>query len=99
MISVISKFKDKIKYIVVDEKPPSILELKEVSMKIRGEKLIFKWNGKDYYQREKLNEGIKDAEYNDLILISDLDEIPNLENLNFSKIENQIYVFEQKFFI
>ena len=35
---------------------------------------------------------------NDLILISDLDEIPNLENVNFSEIKNQIYVFEQKIF-
>ncbi|MDC3127812.1 hypothetical protein OA498_04045 [Candidatus Pelagibacter bacterium] len=93
------KFKDKIKYIVVDEKPPSILELKEGEHEDkRGEKLILNGMARDYYQREKLNEGIKDAEYNDLVLISDLDEIPNLENLNFSEIKNQIYVFEQKIF-
>ncbi len=93
------KFKDKINYIVVDEKPPNILELKEGEHEDkRGEKLILNGMARDYFQREKLNEGIKNAKYNDLILISDLDEIPNLDNFNFSDIKDQIFVFEQKIF-
>ena len=34
----------------------------------------------------------------DLILISDLDEIPNLEALDFENIKNNILIFEQKMF-
>ena len=37
-------------------------------------------------------------EENDLILISDLDEIPNLENIKFSILKNKIIIFEQKMF-
>ena len=53
---------------------------------------------RDYFQRENLIKGITDAKNDDLILISDLDEIPDLNNLNFSKINNQIIIFEQKMF-
>ena len=98
-INNFQKFKDKINYIVVDEKPPNIQELKNGEHEDkRGEKLILNGMARDYYQREKLNDGIKNADNNDLILVSDLDEIPNLENLNFSEIKNQIFVFEQKIF-
>ena len=31
-----------------------------------------------------------------MILISDLDEIPNLENLNFNIVKDNIIIFEQK---
>ena len=53
---------------------------------------------RDYYQRENLLEGIKDAVDDDLILISDLDEIPNLKNIDLKKIGNNIVIFEQKMF-
>ncbi len=98
-INNFQKFKDKINYIIVDEKPSNILELEEGEHEDKkGEKLILNGMARDYYQRERLNEGISNAENNDLILISDLDEIPNLENVDFTKIKDQIYVFEQKIF-
>ena len=53
---------------------------------------------RDYFQRESLNEVKKETDDEDLILISDLDEIPNLEKLNFSDINNNILLFEQKMF-
>jgi len=64
----------------------------------RGEKLILNGMARDYFQRENLVKGIKDANNDDLILISDLDEIPYLNNFNYSKINNQIIIFEQKMF-
>ena len=98
-INKFQKFKDKIEYIVVDKDPPSILELKENETKReRGEKLILNGMARDYFQRENLIQGIRKAQNDDLILISDLDEIPNLENLNFLKINNQIIIFKQKMF-
>ena len=93
------KFKDKINYIVVDEPPPNILNLVEGEDKNkRGEKLILNGMARDYFQRENLEKGIYEAQNNDLIMISDLDEIPNLEKLDVSKIDNQIIIFEQKMF-
>ena len=53
---------------------------------------------RDYFQRENLSRGLTDAHDDDLILISDLDEIPNLDNLNLKSVNNQIIIFEQKMF-
>ena len=98
-INNFSKFKDKITYIVVDKQPKNILNLSEDDTKEkRGEKLILNGMARDYFQRESLSRGIKDVDSEDLILISDLDEIPNLKNLEFKKIQNNIIIFEQKMF-
>ena len=93
------KFKDKIIYIVVEDQPENIKTLNENdSEEKKGEKLILNGMARDYFQRENLIKGITDAKNDDLILISDLDEIPDLNNLNFSEINNQIIIFEQKMF-
>ena len=98
-INKFKKFKDKIIYIVVDKQPSNILELKNEDTKEKtGEKLILNGMARDYFQRENLAKGLVDAKDEDLILISDLDEIPNLESLNFKNIKNNIVIFEQKIF-
>ena len=98
-INNFSKFKDKINYIVVDKLPLNILEISENDPENKkGEKSILNGMARDYFQRENLIRGIKDANEGDLILISDLDEIPNLKNTNFSEIKNKIIIFEQKMF-
>ena len=91
------KFKDKINYIVVDKQPENILTLKNDDTKDEeGEKLILNGMARDYFQREALSKGLKNAAGDDLILISDLDEIPNLESFDFSFIKDKIIIFEQK---
>ena len=98
-INKFKKFKDKIIYLVVDKQPQDIRELSDNDTKHRrGEKLILNGMARDYFQRENLSRGISDAGDNDLILISDLDEIPNLEKLNSINIKNNIIIFEQKMF-
>ncbi len=98
-IKKFKKFKDKIIYLVVDKQPENILDLSDNDTKARrGEKLILNGMARDYYQRENLSRGIKDALSDDLILISDLDEIPNLDELNLNKINDKIVIFEQKMF-
>ncbi len=93
------KFKDKIIYLVVDEQPKNILELDdEDTDDRRGEKLILNGMARDYFQRENLKRGLSGAKENDLILVSDLDEIPNLRELKFENIKNNIIIFEQKMF-
>ena len=93
------KFKDKIIYIVVDKQTENILQLEKEDTKEKvGEKLILNGMARDYYQRECLSGGLKEAKDDDLILISDLDEIPNLESVNLDNIKNNILIFEQKIF-
>ena len=53
---------------------------------------------RDYFQRENISRGLKKAAQDDVILISDLDEIPNIENLDFNSIKDNIIIFEQKIF-
>ena len=42
--------------------------------------------------------GLKDCDHNDIILISDVDEIPNLYNVNLKNIKNKIILFDQDIF-
>jgi beta-1,4-mannosyl-glycoprotein beta-1,4-N-acetylglucosaminyltransferase len=93
------KFENKIHYIIVDKKPETILELVDgESEEKRGEKLILNGMARDYFQRDNLKKGLTESNDEDLIMISDLDEIPNLENLDFQNIKNKILIFEQKMF-
>ena len=98
-INNFKKFKDKISYIVVDQHPSNILEINETdSDEKKGEKLILNGMARDYFQREYLAKGLIEAKDEDLILVSDLDEIPNLRNLDLNSIGNNIFIFEQKIF-
>ena len=49
-------------------------------------------------QRNYIMEGLNKARINDIILVSDIDEIPKLSSLNFEKIKNEIIVFNQDMF-
>ena len=86
-IKKFKKFENKINYIIVDNQPKNILDLSDKDTKEeRGEKLILNGMARDYFQRENLFQGIGEASSDDLILISDLDEIPNLSKLDFNSI-------------
>ena len=98
-INNFKKFKDKINYVVVDKHPPTIMNLKDSdTVEKRGEKLILNGMARDYYQRESLSEGLKETLDDDLILISDLDEIPNLNEVDLRSIDNKLIFFKQKMF-
>ncbi len=98
-ISKYSKYKDKIIYIKIEKKPPNLNEVIDTDNEDKKKKkqlinsLII-----ENYQRNYITNGIKNFADNDLILISDLDEIPNLSKINFDKIKNKIYLFKQIFF-
>ena len=98
-IDKFKKFKDKIIYLIVEDQPKNLLQLNDDDTKSeKGEKLILNGMARDYFQRENLSKGLNKAEDEDLILISDLDEIPNLDSLDFNNIKNNIIIFEQKIF-
>ena len=93
------KFENKIEYIVIDQQPENIQTINSLdSESKKGEKLILNGYARDNYQRNELSRGIQNAEPNDIIIVSDLDEIPNLKNINFLNIKNKIIQFKQKMF-
>ena len=50
---------------------------------------------RENYQRNFIQKGLYDAEKNDLIIISDLDEIPNLKSINMGNIKETVLAFRQ----
>ncbi len=50
------------------------------------------------YQRNQISNGLKNCTDEDIIIISDVDEIPNLNNFDFFNLREKIYVFEQDLF-
>ena len=98
-INDFKKFKDKIHYIIVEDQPPKIMPFKKEDNEIKkNEKKIINSIMRDNFQREQLIEGLKDLDGEDLIILSDLDEIPNLNNLDLNGINNEIVIFKQKMF-
>ena len=90
------KFQDKIEYILLDKNPKNLFKINKDDTKI-NEKIIVNGNLREFFQRNAIQEGLKNADKDDLIIISDVDEIPNLEEINFNKIKNDPIFFNQIF--
>ena len=95
-INKFSKFKEKIIYILKHETPSEL----EIIKKLDSEKEVYRKSilnalKRENLQRNSILEGLKNAEPNDWVIVSDLDEIPNLEKVNFNKINERVLVFEQ----
>jgi len=98
-INKFSKFKDKIIYNIVDKRPANIEEINENDdHDIIENKLINNSVKRENYQRNSAMEFLVKAEDDDIILINDIDEIPNLNMVNFNKINKKIIIFKQKTF-
>jgi beta-1,4-mannosyl-glycoprotein beta-1,4-N-acetylglucosaminyltransferase len=93
------KFKDKIIYIVVDKNPPDIEKINDNDdEKITNSKTHSNAYKRHIYQLEQTRLGIQKAEPNDIVIVSDLDEIPNLEFVDFKNIKEKLIFFKQKMF-
>ena len=93
------KFENKIIYLVYDERPKDIKEIlkNDIEPDISNKFIInalLRENG----QRNFIMNGLKDANDDDYVLISDVDEIPNLEEIDFSRINQKILLFRQDMF-
>ena len=98
-INKFSKFKDKIIYNVIDKQPSNIVSVNENDdYDTKGEKLINNSSKREHYQRDMAQKSLNEAEPDDLILINDVDEIPNLKDINLRKIKKKIIIFKQKVF-
>ena len=93
------KFKNKIIYLVYDKQPKGIEAVNENdSEDEKSRKYILNAARRENGQRNFIQNGLNKAEDNDIILISDVDEIPNFESINLEKIKNQLIFFEQSLF-
>ena len=84
------KFKDKIIYLVQEK----LIE----DSNIKLPKNWSKHHLKDQSQRNYILKGLSKAKDDDIILISDVDEIPNLKKVNFKKLKNKLIFFNQEMF-
>ena len=91
------KFKDKIIYILLDKEPKNLYEINENTKDKVG---LLRMNSLKRIQKQynALSNGLKDASDDDLILLSDCDEIPDLSNFNKSILKNNILLFKQKIY-
>ena len=81
------KFKDKIHYLIIDDLPINVASPK------KG------WHEnhmRDQFQRNALERGYKEFDDEDLIMISDIDEIPNPEKIKEFNSQNKYACFLQK---
>jgi len=97
-INKFKTFRDKIIYIKIKDKPNNLNIINNSDdNNSRNEKHILNGYIWDHFQRNKIIDGLKDCHENDVVIISDLDEIPNLENLNFDKVKEKLIFFKQNF--
>ena len=98
-INKYSKFKKKIIYIIQDKQPQGIKLIEPLDDEgTKSFKMIYNAHLREHYQRNLIENGLNNSEEDDIILISDVDEIPNLENVNITNIKNKLILFEQDIF-
>tara|TARA_Y100000590_G_scaffold451570_1_gene593174 strand:- start:355 stop:1245 length:891 start_codon:yes stop_codon:yes gene_type:complete len=98
-LSKFKKFENKIIYLIYDKEPQGIKIINEQdSEPIKSTKYILNAGKRENGQRNYINQGLKNASEKDIVMISDVDEIPDLSNLNFSEITEKIILFKQDMF-
>ena len=85
--SLFKKFQNKIIYIVVDDTNEKIKK-----HHLWGESLV------EQHQRNSIMRGLENSADNDLVILSDVDEIPDLNKLNMFNKKYKYAVFLQKMF-
>ena len=94
-----NKFKDKIIYLIYEEtsyKIETILDDDDEAEK--SSKYILNAALRENGQRNYIQNGLEKANDDDIILISDVDEIPNLSKINFNQFNQKIILFKQDMF-
>jgi len=93
------KFRDQIIYLTYDQSPKGIEAIQQEDPKTeKDRKFIMNALYRENSQRNFILEGLSKASDEDLILISDVDEIPKLDVKTIKKINNKIILFKQDMF-
>ena len=96
-INKFSNFKNKIRYFALNELPANIEKIADSdSDGEKSRKYILNGYRRDHFQRNHILKGIEDASFEDFIIISDIDEIPNLKDIDLSHIKNKLILFNQR---
>ena len=90
------KFENKIEYVLLKDQPENIerINVKDTENET-SDKYILNAIKRENFQRNFIKNCLSEAAANDWIIISDLDEIPNLSNVNFKNIKNKFIFFKQ----
>ena len=110
-LNVLNKFVDH--FVIIESEETHSGNKKKITFEIDKypkfkEKIIYKkinsfpiglssWQ-KENYQRNYIINCLNHAKGDDIVMISDLDEIPNLENVNLNNYNEKIIVFNQRLF-
>ena len=98
-IKKFSNFKEKIVYLIIDHEPHDIEDINENdSIEVNNSKHILNGMKRDFYQRNYIQKALSESSDNDVIFISDIDEIPKLDNFNNNLIKDDIIFFKQQMF-
>ena len=98
-INKYEKFKEKITYLILDHEPADIQKVNDKDdQNTKNSKYILNGMRRDFYQRNFIMNGLKESKDNDIILISDLDEIPKLDTVAIKEIKEKFIFFKQKMF-
>ena len=93
------KYRDKIIYLVHDEVPSKVKRINdEDDEKTQTNKYIMNALYRENAQRNYIINGLNNANNEDIILISDVDEIPKIDKFDFDKVNNKIILFRQDMF-
>jgi beta-1,4-mannosyl-glycoprotein beta-1,4-N-acetylglucosaminyltransferase len=96
-INKFEKFKHKIKYILISDIPPGIDEInsKDNNPLIYHKSIFNAWK-RENFQRNQIIKGLVKADKEDWVIISDLDEIPNLREINLKNVSGGFVFFKQE---
>ena len=95
-INKFKRFENKIKYILTNDIPPGIENIKanDNESEIYRKSIFNAWK-RENLQRNQISEGLSDAQEEDWVIISDLDEIPNLSEIKLKNINDNFVFFKQ----
>ena len=94
-INNFKKFKDKIIHLIIEKEPYGIQEVSNNNSSIVKRMNSLKRIEQSY---DFMINGIAEATDEDLIVLSDNDEIPNFDFKYFKNLNNNIFIFKQLFF-
>ena len=98
-INKFSKFRDKIIYIAVNEQPKDLITIYDKDdLNTKETKKTLNAKKREIFQINKTREGLKNTNPEDIVIVSDVDEIPDLEQIDLRTVNKKLIFFKQKMF-
>jgi beta-1,4-mannosyl-glycoprotein beta-1,4-N-acetylglucosaminyltransferase len=88
------KFKDKIIHLVLENEPDDLIKKDYLDTIEKRFNSILRIK----HQRNYIVKALEEFSINDLVIYSDNDEIPNLENIDLKNVKKKFLIFNQKLF-